>query len=129
MNDIISTNRLLLISTLLLVFATTISADSDNDGRVVFPVWTYYAEIVEHSLMAVIAIVVIVQIADYKKPKNAVKYGLAGFAVFFLAEILTIMHHYLIYIFGIYTAIIHHGLLLVSIALISYAFVSSLKKK
>ena len=102
--------------------------DSSHDGVVLFPAWTYYVEIVEHVLMAVIAFYVLVQLFEGGKQVKVVKAGLAGFALFLIAEILTILHHFMIYTFGIYTAIVHHGLLLISAGLIAYAFIESAKK-
>ncbi|MEK6916844.1 MAG: hypothetical protein AABW92_03800, partial [Nanoarchaeota archaeon] len=100
----------------------------DGPHGVVFPVWTYYAEIVEHSLMMVVGIVGIALLWKHKKRKGVIEM-IIGLALLVVAQLITNLHHFLIYPFGILNAIIHHGLYLVSIILIILSFNKILNKK
>lgn len=108
--------------------------DDHTSDKVVFPAWTYYAEIVEHSLMAIIGIVAIIFLINpYKKSKGDMRKGIIwmimGLLVFIFAQILTNFQHYLIYPFGIWTAIMHHGAYLASTTIILLAFFKVLGSK
>lgn len=96
-------------------------------GKLSFPVWTYYAEIVEHVLLFTIAVagVWLIYYKLYKSHehlKEVLDYVLWGFALLGLGELLTTLHHFLIYPFGIFNAVINHGLVLVGIGLLIYSF-------
>ncbi len=99
--------------------------------RLVFPAWTYYAEIVEHSLMIIIAFVaILLLIKPYKKFEAKTKEGIllmiVGLSIFIFAQILTNLHHFLIFPFGIWNAIFHHGLYVISLITIIIAFFKTL---
>lgn len=120
--------RLCLVVSLLLIPAIFASANGSNEEGVIFPVWTYYAEIVEHGLIISIAIFVLYRILTRTRKKTGVtNHLILGFIALAIGESLTIMHHFLIYPFGIYNAIVHHGLLLVSIVFISFSCIKSIR--
>ena len=83
------------------------------DERVTFPAWTYWAEIYEHSAIFLIALA-----GAYAFRKHAVT--MSGWLVIALSQVLTNMQHLMILYAGVWTAIIHHGTLLVGLALVLY---------
>lgn len=107
----------------LLLLAGAQAAFADSDGHA-FPVWTYWVEIGEHAAMFLIALTIV---AYLLKKGPDMKLALWGFGIFALAEFLTILHHFLVYPFGVWNAIVNHGLLLVALALVSYSFARVLK--
>lgn len=120
---------------LILINIALVSANgahTDEEGTV-FPAWTYYVEILEHSLMAIIGIIAIMFLVKsytvYKyETKEGINLMIIGLIIFIVAQILTNLQHFLILPFGIFTAILHHGLLLVSIAVILIAIFKILEK-
>lgn len=105
---------------------------SHEEQSLIFPAWTYYAEIAEHSLMIIIGVVAILFLSKpYKIYKGEVKQGILwmimGLTIFIFAQLLTNLHHFLVYPFGIWNAIIHHGLYVMSIAIIIMALFKVLK--
>lgn len=84
-----------------------------HKGRLTFPVWTYYAEIIEHIAMFIVGVVGFVLVF---KTKNS--FLLWGFGVFTFSELLTTLHHFLIFPLGVLNAVFNHLLVLISIILI-----------
>jgi len=132
----------IVILTFLLFAAFTANAGivgaddvAQHDGQpLVFPQWTYYAEIVEHSAITIISVLAIfLLIKPYRTKTGAEKQGIlwfmAGMAIIAISQLLTTLHHFLTFPFGIWNAIIHHGLLSISIAVIILAFFKLLKNK
>ncbi len=105
---------------------TIISANGDLPHSVVFPEWTYWAEIIEHSILVIIPLIaVFLLIKPYKTKQNArtgIKWAIAGLIILVVSQALTNLHHFLFYPFGIWNAIIHHGLLVVAVILMIYGF-------
>lgn len=105
--------------------------DVHSDEALIFPEWTYYAEIVEHSAMVIIAIIAILfLIRPYREHENAkqgILWLMIGLGIFALSQLLTNLHHFLIFPFGVLNAVVHHGLLLVSIVIITIALFKLLK--
>ncbi len=104
----------------------------DEDQSLVFPEWTYYAETIEHGAMLIIAIItILLLIKPYRKHENEVKESILwliiGLVMLALSQLLTNLHHFLIFPFGIWNAIIHHGLLMVSVVVMIIAFFKLLK--
>jgi len=96
------------------------------------PVWVYYVEIVEHTLMMLIGLVAVwFLVKAYKKHENITKQGvfwmIVGLVIFILGQLLTNLHHFLISPFGVWTAIVHHGLYAISILVIIVAFFKLLR--
>lgn len=96
-------------------------------GTIRFPVWTYYAEIILHVLsLAVAAFAVILIYTKLYKTHGHIKkvldFAWWGFILLAFGELLTTLHHFLFYPFGIFNAIINHTLTLTGIGLIVYAF-------
>lgn len=107
--------RIVLALLLLAPFAM-----AHENEPVVFPAWTYWVEIFEHlAMLAVSAFAAAVLLGRRKRDSHAV----FGFAVFAFAELLTILHHFLLYPFGVWNAIVNHSLLLVATASLAYSFV------
>ena len=100
-------------------------------GKLVFPVWTYWAEIIEHSLILLtILIGLIWAYSKYSKPNEEIKLGLVefGFITIIISETFTLLHHFLIFPFGIFNAVFHHGLLFVGILLLVCGFLKLIKE-
>ncbi|MBI4896417.1 MAG: hypothetical protein HY832_02615 [Candidatus Aenigmarchaeota archaeon] len=113
----------------ILMLSSLTFADSDH---IEFPEWTYWTEIAEHMMMlgiAVIAIILLLNCYKNQKIKNPIKFAMIGFGIFAFGEFSTIFHHFLVYPFGVWNAIINHGLLLIAIAVILYGFLELLKEK
>ncbi len=51
---------------------------------------------------------------------------LIGLFTLFLSQLLTNHHHFIIYPLGIWNAIVHHGLLVVAVAIMIYAYFTKL---
>ena len=97
-------------------------------GPISFPVWTYYAEIVQHISMVVIALIAIVAIylslsKKVELRKQDLQLALWGFIILGAGELMTTLHHYLIHPFGIYNAVVNHLLLLVGLLLLALVFI------
>ena len=95
-------------------------------GTIKFPTWTYYVEIVLHMLsLAVAAFAVILIYTKLYKTHGHIKrvldFAWWGFLLLATGELLTTLHHFLFYPFGIFNAIINHTLTLTGIGLIVYA--------
>jgi len=86
-----------------------------HTGKLVFPVWTYWAEIVEH--FAIVLAVAIGLILAYAKLRANEKHSLflTGFILILVSETFTLLHHFLVFPFGIFNAVFHHGLLFTGI--------------
>lgn len=128
-------SKKILIAITFLLFAQYALAHTDEIGEadsmhfmhygsLTFPVWTYWAEILEHSGMIIAGIIVFIVLlnhysssADKTKRKN-IAYALWGFGLWTLGEILTQSHHFLFFPFGIFNAVVTHGLTLAGIILI-----------
>jgi len=108
----------------LLLLLPAVFAHSDEG--VVFPAWTYWVEIVEHAATFAISISVIAFLL-YRKAGN--RFLVAGFGLFALAEFLTILHHFLIYPFGIWDSIVNHGLLLLAVGAVARSVLLLAEKK
>lgn len=93
-------------------------ADSDH---IAFPEWTYWVEIFEHSGILIVSLVAVAFLFSKYENKGWVKFAIAGFGIFAFSEILTILHHFLIYPFGVWNAIANHGLSLIGLAVIFYS--------
>lgn len=121
---------------LLLLFAQYASAHTDEIGEVdsmhfmhygslTFPVWTYWVEILEHSGMIVVGIIILIILFNHysssanKTKRKNIAYALWGFGLWTLGEILTQSHHFLFFPFGIFNAVVTHGLTLAGIILIT----------
>jgi len=127
--------KILIAIAFLLLLAQYASAHTDEIGEVdsmhfmhygklIFPVWTYWVEILEHSGMIIAGIIVFIILfnhysssADKIKRKN-IAYALWGFGLWTLGEILTQSHHFLFFPFGIFNAVVTHGLTLTGIILV-----------
>ncbi len=110
--------KLILIT---LAFVSIGFADSDTN----FPAWTYYGEIVEHFGLLAVAILGFIFLMPYSK-KEGMNYTLSGLALLALSQLLVNMQHFMILYAGIYTALIHHGILSISIAFLIVGFHKSL---
>ena len=97
-------------------------------GALLFPVWTYYAEIIEHFAMFVVIAVVLYTIYEtfskfHIQKKKIFGFFVWGFLSIGLGELLTLLHHFLIYPLGIFNAVFNHGLLLIGIIFLGIGFV------
>lgn len=97
-----------------------------------FPVWTYYAEIFEHSVIMITGIAaILLLIRPHRKSRGGKKQGIlwmiAGLAILTLSQLLTNLHHFSFFLFGIWNAVIHHGLLAASIIIIVVAYFKMIK--
>lgn len=120
---------IILFFVFILANAELVSSNGEDTSEHGFtlPVWTYYVEIVEHTLMIIVGIAgILLLIKPYKTHKNEKKQGILwmilGLIIFVFSQLLTNLHHFLFFPFGIWNAIIHHGLYLVSIVIIILAF-------
>jgi hypothetical protein len=112
-----------------------VSANGEHipeEQSVVFPVWTYYAEIFEHGAITIIAIIAMLfLIKEYSKrvmdTKQGILWMIIGLVVLIFSQLLTNLHHYSIFVFGTWNAIVHHGLLTISIIIMLIAFFKILK--
>ncbi len=88
-----------------------------------FPQWTYWVEIFEHAAITVVAAAAVAYLLLMRKKSSigTKRAGLlaTGFALLALSQLLTNLHHFLIYPFGELNAIAHHGLLLASVIVIA----------
>ena len=112
-------SKQLLFGLLFLALSGTVLAQEQVTGvdeRVTFPAWTYWAEIYEHSAMLLIALA-----GAYAFRKHALT--MSGWLVIALSQVLTNLQHLMILYAGAWTAIIHHGVLLVGLALVLYGTV------
>ena len=90
-------------------------------GKLIFPVWVYWSEIIEHlAIILTVSIGLFICYSKYSKSGKKMVFGLFewGFVVILISEIFTFFHHFLIYPFGIFNAIVHHGLLFLGILLL-----------
>ena len=120
--------RKILFLGFILILSSLTFADSDH---IEFPEWTYWAEIAEHTAMLGIAVIAIIFLLNYyknQKYKNQIKIAIVGFGIFAFGELSTTLHHFLLYPFGVWNAIVNHGLLLIAIAIIVYALAGLLKE-
>ena len=103
-----------------------------HKGALKFPVWTYYAEIVEHLVMFVVIAITLYAIYEtfskfHIEKKKTFGFFVWGFLSIGLGELLTLLHHFLIYPLGIFNAIFNHGLLLAGVVLLGIGFVKLVK--
>ncbi len=90
------------------------------NGSSMFPAWTYYAEIVEHSALIIAAIIGIALLLARKEKRMSLM--IAGLVVIIASQVLVNLHHFLIYPFGEWNAIVHHGLLVAGLILMISAY-------
>lgn len=109
----------------MLAGAQAAFADSDEPA---FPVWTYWVEIVEHAVIFLVSATTAAYLV-YRRKKASTKIAAAGFGILAIGELLTILHHFLAYPFGVWNAIVNHALLLAAVSTIAYALARSLKEK
>lgn len=84
------------------------------DSEAGFPAWTYYGEIVEHLGILAAALIGFIFLLPQRK-KRGMNYVLAGLALLAISQLLVNMHHFLILYAGIFTALVHHGMLLIAV--------------
>jgi len=116
-------------SIISLLFTKSVLADSGSHS-ITFPVWTYYVEIVEHSLIILVSLIAVILLFKKinSKNRNSVYLMSSGLVALIIAQFITNLHHFLIYPFGIWNAVIHHGLYFISIVLMIMAFFKTIKK-
>lgn len=106
---------------------------SPHTGAMAFPEWTYYAEIVEHTALIILPIAAIALFAAaHRKNKmhgKPITWMAAGLAILIAGQIIVNMQHFLIFPFGIFTAIVHHGLVAAGVIVMIAAFYMLLKEK
>ena len=96
----------------------------------IFPVWTYYAEIVEHVIILAFSLAAIaLHYKFFKKYGKNILYAIAGWAIIALGEALTTAHHFLFYTFGEVNAVVNHALLLAGLLMLAYAYIKILGEK
>src|SRR3989344_7711131 len=111
----------------IFVILLTGIALADEGHGMEFPVWTYYAEIVEHLIIfAFSSIAIIFHYKFYKKYGRNIIYAIAGWAIIAIGEALTTAHHFLFYPFGEINAIVNHGLLLAGLFILAFAYIKIL---
>ena len=124
--------KLALIFFVINLLLIKVDANGEHNDNIIFPSWTYYGEIIEHSIIIIISIIAIyLLINKYRKnvkKEEAIKLSIIAFAIIALSQLLTNLHHFLVYPFGVWNAIIHHGLLLVGIILIVFSYIKLLEK-
>lgn len=96
-------------------------------GKISFPAWTYYAEIILHFVSLLVAVGAVLLIyyelrKSHGHIRKTLDYALLGFSLIAFGELMTTLHHFLIYPFGVLNAIINHGLLLIGLLCLVYAF-------
>lgn len=101
--------------------------DLTDETGVSFPAWTYYAEIAEHSLIIIAsAIAMLFLVRPYRARRKEERQGIlmmmTGLAILLISQLLTNLHHFSVFLFGIWNAIIHHGLLSASVVIMITAF-------
>src|SRR3989338_3599111 len=99
-----------------------------HKGALKFPVWTYYAEIIEHFVMFIVIAVVLY--AVYKtfskfhiEKKGILNLFMYGFSFIGVGELLTFLHHFLIFPLGVFNAVFNHLLVMVGIIFLGIGFV------
>ena len=123
---------LLNLALLIILFSSTVLANGEDDHSI-FPQWTYYGEIVEHTLLIIITFLAIILLikpskTEEKKKKLSISLMIIGLATVLLSQFLTDLHHFLIYPFGMWNAIVHHGFLVIGVALMIYSYFVLLNK-
>ena len=109
------------------IFFVLLTGIALADEEAGFPVWTYYAEIVEHVIIFIFAAIsVVFHQKFYKKYGKNIIYAMTGWAIIALGEALTIAHHFLFYPFGEINAIMNHALLLVGLFVLAFAYIKIL---
>ncbi len=103
-----------------------------HKGALKFPVWTYYAEIVEHLVMVVIVAVALYAVYKTFSRLHIEKKGIFnlfvyGFLFIGIGELLTLLHHFLIYPLGVLNAVFNHGLLVIGIVFLGIGFVKLIR--
>ena len=94
-----------------------------------FPAWTYYGEIVEHLGILAAALIGFIFLLPQRK-KRGMDYVLIGLALLSVSQLLVNMHHFLILYAGIFTALVHHGLLLIAVIFLIFGMhKSSVERK
>lgn len=96
-------------------------------GKLSFPAWTYYAEIILHFLSLLVAVGAVLLIyyelrKSHGHIRRTLDFALLGFSLIAFGELMTTLHHFLIYPFGVLNAIINHGLLLLGLISLVCAF-------
>jgi len=99
-----------------------------HKGALKFPVWTYYAEIVEHLVMVVVVAIALYAVYAIFSRFHIKKRGIFnlfvyGFLLIGVGELLTLLHHFLIYPLGVLNAVFNHGLLVIGVVFLCIGFV------
>ncbi|MBR9699329.1 hypothetical protein GOV09_02645 [Candidatus Woesearchaeota archaeon] len=97
-------------------------------GSLSFPAWTYYAEIIIHIGSLIVAISAALLMQNKLAKSDQRKYAVIGLSIIAVAELLTVLHHFLILPFGILNAVINHILLLIGLVLIAYSMLHHVKR-
>ncbi len=116
--------KYLIMGFVLLMLVSVVYADHPET----FPEWTYWVEIIEHFGTVAAALVALIFLMPHSK-KSGMNYVLAGLVLLLISQILLIMHHFLIHYAGIYTAIAHHGLLLIAVIFLIFGMHKSVARK
>ena len=108
--------------------------DSDNFhffhmGKLTFPVWTYWGEIVEHFLMVIVFSAGLFYIYTKKKVDKIGSMVVSGFVLILISELFTLLHHFLIFPLGVLNAVFGHGLLLVGMLLVVFGIIKGTGEK
>ena len=101
-------------------------------GALKFPVWSYYAEIVEHLVMVIVVAVALYAVYAIFSRFHIEKKGIFnlfvyGFLLIGVGELLTLLHHFLIYPLGVLNAVFNHGLLVIGIVFLGIGFVKLIR--
>ena len=101
-------------------------------GALKFPVWSYYAEIVEHLVMVIVVAVALYAVYGtfskfHIEKKGTLNLFVYGFLFIGIGELLTLLHHFLIYPLGVLNAVFNHGLLVIGIVLLGIGFVKLIR--
>lgn len=101
-----------------------------EEATLTFPQWTYWGEIIEHSLLLLIALAVtlLLIIVSQKRPEMDLRFPIFGWGLVSLSQILVNLQHLLIFPLGIYTALVHHGLLVAGLTLIAWTILKKFIK-
>lgn len=129
----ILTGYLLIILIANIGIASANGEDLHEEQTGAFPLWTYYAEIVEHSLIIIASSIAIVfLVRPYRTHKNEARQGIfwmiTGLVTLLISQILTNLHHFYFFTFGIWNAVVHHALLFASIIFMISGFFKVLQE-
>lgn len=97
---------------------------------VAFPQWTYWGEIMEHTILLLLALITtfLLIFVWQKKKEPGLKLQIFGWGLVSLSQILVNLQHLTVYPVGIYTALAHHGLLVLGLILIAGATLKTIIK-